>query len=324
MPPENLPIEQPLSPAPEYSEYFVLARFVPCIVTGLLCCVLLIILSTLAVQHFAKDAAQSATTTPVDSVFTGLSLEGQSALVWDARDEKILYGREADRVVPLASVSKVMTVITAYENIPEDDIITISAAALQTEGESGLMLGERWKRDDLISFVLVTSSNDGAAALAEHYNAVRTPPLTDFVYRMNDIARDLDFMDTVFVNPTGLDGILGNPVNRSSAYDVARLFAYTMRVIPDLLDTTRFEHASIRSLDQTHQITNTNSIINNIPLAIGSKTGFTDTAGGNLVLSFDVAIGHPIVLVILGSSKEGRFSDMEKLIRATREYFAIE
>ncbi len=322
MPPENLPIEQPQNPAPEYSEYFVLARFVPRIVAGLLCIVLIIIGGTLLFKRpqTAEPISEATSTSAVDS-FTHLSLQGQSALVWDARDQKILYGREADRVLPLASVSKVMTAIAAYQNIPADDIITISSSALATEGESGLLLGERWNRDDLISFVLVTSSNDGAAALAEHYNATRIPPATDFVYRMNDIARDQGFLDTVFVNPTGLDGVYGAPVNRGSARDIARLFAYAMQTLPDSLDMTRFEHASISSLSQAHQITNTNTIIDDIPLAIGSKTGFTDSAGGNLVLSFDADIGHPVILVVLGSSRDGRFSDMQKLIKATRTYF---
>lgn len=252
---------------------------------------------------------------PETGMFEKLSLEARAVLVWDVKNERPIFGRDARKVLPLASISKIMTALVAYETINADTIITISSSALATEGNSGLWLGERWERDPLITYVLVTSSNDGAAALAEY------APLGDFVSLMNAKTATLELFDTSFVNPTGLDEAGGTRVNRGSAYDVAKLFAHAQKTLPDLLDATRFAETDIASLDRVYAVNNTNEIANRIPWAIGGKTGFTDAAGGNLVVSFDTGIGHPIVVVVLGSSREGRFNDMQKLVSATHTYF---
>lgn len=286
----------------------------------------LVLVITVGVTFFDKQ--ENTATTTVEAVietpvFSTLSLEAQAAVVWDAKEQEILFGREQTRVLPLASVSKVMTALAAHETISQDAVITISAQALATDGDSGLVQGERFMRDDLIAFMLVTSSNDAASSLREHFDATREAGTADFVWHMNDIARDLGLTDMIFVNPTGLDEVPGAPVNRGSAESAAKLFAYAIQTIPDMIDTTRFEQGAIASLDRSHPIKNTNTIIDDIPLAIGSKTGFTDSAGGNLALSFDATIGHPIVIVVLGSSREGRFSDMKKLITETRAFLNL-
>jgi len=264
----------------------------------------------------APQTAEAPVTPANTTMFEKLPLEAQSVLVWDARDERPIFGRDARKVVPLASISKLMTALVAHESIPEDTIITISATALATEGNNGITLGERWTRDALIEYTLVTSSNDGATALAEASGGV-----AHFVDLMNARAEALTLVDTSFVNSTGLDENGGATVNRGSAYDVAHLFTSAQETLPDILDATRFTKNAIASLDRVHTMSNTNEIADRIPWAIGGKTGFTDAAGGNLVVSFDVSIGHPIVVVVLGSSREGRFTDMEKLIDATHEYF---
>lgn len=321
MPPDNLPtFQEPTTQQMQQPDVAFLSRYAPYVVMG----VGLFLIVAVGITFFdsreepAPVVEAENTQTPL---FGTVSLEGQSAIVWDAKENKTIFGREQTRVLPLASVSKVMTALAAHETIPDDAVISISSTALATDGESGLFLGERFLRDDLIAYMLVTSSNDAATALKEYFDATREPSTADFIWHMNDVARDLGLTDMIFVNPTGLDEVAGSPVNRGSAQSVARLFTYAVQTIPDLIDTTRFNNQSISSLDHTHQIKNTNTIIDDIPLAIGSKTGFTDSAGGNLALSFDATIGHPIVIVVLGSSREGRFSDMKKLINETREYF---
>ncbi|MEK7606022.1 MAG: hypothetical protein AAB458_00275 [Patescibacteria group bacterium] len=327
MPPDNLPTapEQPTTNSVDVHEHLFMMRFVPRIIGGLFILVSFFVGALLIQKQevLAPTQATEIETTNVRDVFAGLTLEAQAAIVWDAKEKQALFGREQSRVLPLASVSKVVTALAARAVIVEDAIITISPNALGTLGESGLTQGERWLRDDLITFMLVTSSNDAAIALAEHYDTHREVGSVDFVWHMNDIARDTENTDVVFVNPSGLDEGEEIPMNRGSAESVARLFAYALQTIPDLIDTTRFKEGSITSLDRTHTIQNTNTIIDDIPLAIGSKTGFTDSAGGNLVLSYDATIGHPVVIVVLGSSREGRFTDMKALIEKTTDYFAL-
>ena len=321
MPPNNLPTQETLIQQKETSMDVSgsLGVYVPRIIIGVVVVLLVVVSVTFLGKKEALAPAETRTSN-TGTLFDSLTLEGQSAIVWDAKDDRMLFGREQDRVVPLASVSKVMTALAAAQGIPQDAVISISQTALATEGDSGLILSEHFTRDNLISFMLVTSSNDAATALREHFDTTRTEGAADFIWHMNDIARDLGLMDMVYVNPSGLDEVAGAPVNRGSARSVAKLFAYAIQTIPNLIDTTRFTSGSISSREQMHQLKNTNTIIDDIPLAIGSKTGFTDSAGGNLALSFDATIGHPIIIVVLGSSREGRFSDMKKLITKTREY----
>ena len=134
--------------------------------------------------------------------------------------------------------------------------------------------------------------------------------------------RALGLSSTSFNNPTGLD-LNGEtePSAMSSARDVTKLFAYMLKHHPELLEATRLEAISRSSQDRrTYAIENTNQIVDDIPLLIASKTGFTDTAGGNLVIAFDAGLGHPIIITVLGSSPEGRFSDAQQLIEATLRY----
>lgn len=325
MPPDNLPILQ--EPTPQTlpqteTDSAFLVRYAPHIIIA----VGFLLVVTVGITFFDKKENTATTTaeTLVETpVFATLTLEAQAAVVWDAKEQKMLFGREQTRVMPLASVSKVMTALAANQAIPEDALIPISATALATDGDSGLYQGERFTRDNLIAFMLVTSSNDAAAALREYFDATREPSSADFIWHMNDVARDLGLTDMIFVNPTGLDEGAGVPVNRGSAQSAAKLFAHAMQTIPDMIDTTRFENGAIASFERSHPIKNTNTIIDDVSLAIGSKTGFTDSAGGNLVLSFDATIGHPIVIAVLGSSREGRFSDMKKLITETRAYLRL-
>lgn len=309
MPPQNPQPTQPIPAKPH--EMSILTMRVLALTLGGAIFFALVFAFT-STPKTAEAPATSANTT----MFEKLPLEAQSVLVWDARDDRPIFARDARKALPLASISKLMTAIVAREAIAENAVITISGTALATDGDNGLTLGERWTRDALIEYVLVTSSNDGAAALAEAGGGTAT-----FVSHMNEKAKTENLVDTSFVNPTGLDEDGGATVNRGSAYDVANLFVSAQKILPDILDATRFTENSIASIDRVHTMNNTNEIADRIPWAIGGKTGFTDAAGGNLVVSFDVSIGHPIVVVVLGSSREGRFDDVEKLIDATHEYF---
>jgi D-alanyl-D-alanine carboxypeptidase len=255
-----------------------------------------------------------ATSTTHRSAFDGLSLEAKAVYVVDVRDDETLYAYNSDAPLPLASITKLLTALVAAGNLPSDTVVTVTSEALATEGESGLLAGEAWDLHELIAFMLVTSSNDAAAALKGAYQEATGG---SFVAAMNKEAGRFGMTDSAFTNETGLD-IGTRASNTGTARDAAKLLAAALRVIPEALDATRKERSTFVSKSgNVHDVKNTNALANSIPWSVGAKTGFTDTAGGNLVISFDTSLGHPVVIAVLGSSREGRFTDMERLVRAT-------
>ena len=105
-----------------------------------------------------------------------------------------------------------------------------------------------------------------------------------------------------------------------TALDVAKLFGVARKLYPEILEaTTRTRVTTVASNGRISGIPNTNQEITNLFGAEVSKTGFTDSAGGNLGVVVDVALGHPVVIVVLGSTREERFSDTERLYKALLE-----
>lgn len=251
---------------------------------------------------------------PALHAFDALSLQADAAIVFDVRDKQTLYANNADAPLPLASITKLLTALVAQGALSPDAQVTIMESDLATEGDSGLVAGETWQLDALISFMLVTSSNDAATALKRAYEASTGG---SFIVAMNTEAARLGMTRSQFANETGLD-IDGRASNTGSARDAALLLASAISTISDALDPTRHEIFTFTSLSGiAHRVRNTNELADDIPWAVGAKTGFTDSAGGNLAVSFDASIGRPVAIVVLGSSKEGRFSDVRALVDAT-------
>lgn len=265
--------------------------------------------------HSTEQTVETVHQTTNHEAFDDVRLEARAALVYDVRNNTVLYSKNGDTTLPLASLTKIMTALVAMTDIPAEHEVVISGSALQTDGDSGLVAGERWSVFDLTSFMLVISSNDGATALREAYESVTGG---SFIAAMNNRADKLGLTNTTFVNESGLDEGWGKETNAGSARDVAQLLAHATRRLPELFEDTRHETVVFTSLSgQTHTAPNTNLLINDIPWSVGAKTGFTDSAGGNLAIMFDASVGRPIVIVVMGSSRDGRFTDAQKLIKAT-------
>ncbi|MEX0935087.1 MAG: serine hydrolase [Candidatus Paceibacterota bacterium] len=249
--------------------------------------------------------------------FNDLDLEADSVYVWDVKNRQMLYGRNIEEQRPLASLSKIMTALVATENLKEGSV-RITGDDLIPEGDSGLEVGERWRISDLIDFTLLVSSNDGARAIAGAVGGLQD---MSFVERMNQRAQELGLQNMYFNNPSGLDAHdLSNSGGYGSVRDIVHLFDYILRTNPSLLEATAKDALNFNSDIKMHQGENTNKIINDIPFVIASKTGYTDLAGGNLVVAVDVAPNHPVILGVLGSTPQGRFWDIEKLYRATIQH----
>lgn len=264
----------------------------------------------------------------VVSPFDGIQIEGRSAIVLDLETGEPLYQKDADRVLPLASLTKVMTAVTALELIPHYTVVTIDPSFLEEEGDAGLFSNESWRLKDLLDFSLVTSSNDASRAVASVAGAVSNGSgvydvgRDDFIEEMNREAGRLGLTRTKFWNETGLDVDEVQSGGYGSARDMAHLLKYVLAEHPNLLEATTDERGSASSLTNTHSIKNTNEFANDIPGLIGSKTGFTDLAGGNLMVVFNAGLRQPVAVVVLGSSYDGRFTDVMKLAAAARGHIA--
>lgn len=305
----------------------------------------ILLLVLIVIFLFAQSAvnAQQPAETPINEQtytvepyrpFEHVSISAKAAIVKHAHTGVVLYEKNADEALPLASLTKVITALTAHEILDEyqKDVVQIDWDDLQQQGDDSLIVGEHFTMQDLLDFVLISSSNDGARALASASGALlvsdsATQSETDaFIARMNTVAQKIGMQNTIFLNESGLDKDEANRIAGAtgSARDVVVLFEYVLEEIPSLLEATRESSVIIQSKEgYAHDVKNTNEIVGSLPNIIGSKTGFTNTAGGNLAVVIDPSLNDPIVIVVLGSSREGRFKDVERLTLATLEQLAL-
>ena len=281
-----------------------------------------ILFSVIAPDTRALDGeATIITSLPSPDAFKEMSLTAKSAIVYDIQTGNILFAEHAEAQLPLASLTKLITGVIAVETLGRDAVVTITEEALSTEGDSGLRVGERWRTEDLSAFALITSSNDGAAALgASVREAVKMETYSGYMARK---ITEMGLSQTYVVDSTGLDLSTSVAGAYGSAYDIARLLHYMYHNTPDLLFMSSEGTTTFTTLSGTrHTATNTNPFTESTPGLLGSKTGFTDLAGGNLGIIVDVGINRPIAVVVLGSTREGRFEDVRRLLERTHQHFA--
>lgn len=281
---------------------------------------------TLAILYISEDrSAGSEKTKDIGpkKIFATTTILATHAAVYDPQTNTIIYDKNASEPRPLASITKVMTAFTAYElaSTTPYQIVPITADALSAEGDSGLTEGEQWYLKDLLAFTLVASSNDGAYAIADHFGIGGSRE--NFVEQMDTKARTLGLSTFHFNDPAGLDNadetVAGGV---GSASDVAKLGAIIFKKYPELLEGTNEAYRNFYSASGvSHRAKNTDTGLYNIPQLLGGKTGFTDLAGGNLMVIINVGINHPVVLVVLGSTADARFTDIKELASSTMAYF---
>lgn len=256
----------------------------------------------------------------LQDAFKAVPLEAQAVVVWDAKESRVIFGKKETAQLPLASLTKVMLAYAANQVISENMIITVTGKDLAEEGSSGIKAGEKFRYSDLRSATLVASINDGANTISRTMGEVlqteKSPESKKHsgVDLMNTSARALGLEQTYFYNEDGLDLGVGQPGALGSAKDIARVFSALIAEYPESVAPTREEGYLLRSLSgQSYQYWNTNQHVSEIPELIGSKTGYTALADGNLAIAFSRE-GHTLVVVVLGSTKEGRFEDVRRIV----------
>lgn len=251
-----------------------------------------------------------------EAAFAGVTVEGKSYIVYDLVEKKVLAAKNAEDPLPLASITKLMMGLTALSHYDKDTKITIKPENIEGGYDLGLKKGQVWTLGELLKYTLVFSSNDGARAIADTLGG--TGGREAFVRMMNEKSASLG-LSLVFTDPAGED-LNGQIGGTGTALDVAKLFSLARNTYPEILDaTTRTRVTTKASNGLISGIPNTNQEINNFFGAEVSKTGFTDAAGGNLGVIVDIALGHPVAIVVLGSSHQDRFLDVEKLYKALVE-----
>lgn len=295
-----------------------------------LCVMVIVSLVVLGKSRNAGENITASTANAVDKVeaaqvplnpFDGVVLEAKAAYVYDLAHDREIWGKNETAQLPLASLTKIVTVLTALASADDPNmIVEITPESLSEEGESGLIVGENWKIGDLAAFTLVVSSNDGAKALDKTTEQRKN---VSFVNLMNIFVESLGLKQSYFNNSTGLDisGYVSG--GYGSAKDVAKAFAYGLGKFPEVFEKTSRAEETFYSVDgKAHVAKNTNADIFKDVGVIASKTGFTDLAGGNLAVAFDVGPGQPVVIVVLGSTQEGRFNDARVLMEKAREFIS--
>lgn len=240
------------------------------------------------------------------------AITAKAAIIYDPQTRTVLFEKNARERLPLASLTKLMSAQTILSQVHGDMEVAITQDDLKPEGDWGLLPGEWWDLNDLITFGLVASSNDAIAAAA---GALGQRSVID---AMNVHAKELGLEQTSFSNPTGLDINSDEAGAYGSAYDMALLTSVFLKEHPEFFEATAAPQVAISSQGHSLEATSTTAPLLDIPGLIGAKTGYTDLAGGNLVAAFDLTIGHPIIVAVLGSTHEGRFSDVKTLVAAAR------
>ncbi len=258
------------------------------------------------------SAAATNAYTPLKINLAEDALIGKAAVIYDTRTGRLLWQKNANEQLPLASLTKLMAVETVLSVKSPDTPVQITAEDVRTEGNSGLKVGDTITLGNLIKFALVASSNDAMAAAANSLGG-------DAISKMNEAAKTLGLTQTHFFNATGLDVTAQTSGAYGSAYDVARLAAIFYKDHPDFFELTTKPDISIDQNGKPLTAEATMAPIQNMQGFVAAKTGYTDLAGGNLVAVFDLEPGLTVVASVLGSTRDGRFTDMETLIQAVKK-----
>lgn len=238
-----------------------------------------------------------------------LDLKSSVALVVDQETQEVLLSKNEQAVLPIASLTKLMTgLIISEARLPMDELITISQDDVDTEkgSSSRLRVGTTLSRGEMLHLALMSSENRAASALGRTYPG----GLATFVSLMNAKARMIGMRDTRYVEPTGLSS-----KNQSSAKDLAVLVNVASSD-PLLREYSTSPGHQVAVGRQVLQYNNTNRLVKNPSWDIGlQKTGYISEAGQCLVMQAQVA-GRKLIMVFLDSAgKLSRLGDAERVRR---------
>jgi D-alanyl-D-alanine endopeptidase (penicillin-binding protein 7) len=255
---------------------------------------------------FAPSHAQAFRLRDADGSLAQVALRSNAALVVDQNTHEALYDKNSHAVMPIASISKLMTAMVVLDSkAPMTEMIDVTDADRDYEKNtrSRLTVGSQLSRQDMLHIALMASENRAAAALSRYYAGGRP----GFVAAMNRKALELGMTDTHFMDPTGLSP------NVSSARDLVKMVsaAYQYPQIRAFSTDTAYD---VHPGNRTLHYASTNALVRNPTWQIGlQKTGFTNEAGECMVMQTTVH-DRPLIMVLLDSiGKYSRVADAQRL-----------
>ncbi len=265
-------------------------------------------------QNYIIKASVSVVESKIPEDFEITAESAISVEIDQAGNERVLFSKEEIKKMPMASITKLMTALIASEFYYPSLKVQISKVAVGQEEEYGrLKVGEILTVENLLHVILIESSNDAAFALGEIIG------IEGFLDLMNLKARDMGLENSKFFNLTGLDPENSNqPINYSTVRDLVKLTGYLLKnpLILEILSKKEYELYLENGVFH-HTLQNTNELLGEIPGIVGGKTGFTERAGGCLLLIMEGSgPGNYLVNIVLNSSR--KFEEMRKLIELTR------
>lgn len=202
-----------------------------------------------------------------------MQLNAKSAVLIDAENGRILYGKNEREKLPMASTTKIMTCIIAIENGKMDDVVEVSDyAASMPDVQLNINKGEKYYLKDLLYSLMLESHNDTAVAIAEHIGG----SVEGFAGMMNEKAYSIGAFDTHFVTPNGLD----SDEHYSTAYDMALIASYALEndTFMEVINTPSHTFSDIDG-KRSFTVNNKDAFLGMMDGAVGVKTGFTGNAG---------------------------------------------
>ena len=242
-----------------------------------------------------------------------LELKSSVALVVDQDTNEVLFSKNSQAVLPIASLTKLMTAVVVTEaHLPLNETLTVSEEDIDTEkgSRSRLKVGTQLTREEMLHLALMSSENRAAHVLGRYYPG----GIDAFVVAMNRKARELGMNDTHYVEPTGLSSH-----NQSSARDLVTLVnaAHQHQIIRELSTSPEYQ---VEVGNRPLQFRNTNGLVRSPSWDIGlQKTGYITEAGRCLVMQARMA-GRKLIMVFLDSTgKYSRIGDAERVRRWVSE-----
>jgi len=239
---------------------------------------------------------------------SGLTLSAKSAILVDFDTQEVIFQKDPQQKLPVASTVKIMTALLALENTKPSDIYVVSEKAAKVgENSMGLTTGERLSREELLYGLMLVSGNDAAVALAEGIAGSEEA----FVAMMNEKTNSLGLFDTQFINASGLDE--DGRMQYSTAYDMATIAHFIWQNYPEFREVSSAEHKFIEanSYHKAFDLYNDTNLLTTYPGVKGIKPGFTWEAGLCLV-TYAENDGKKLLAVILGS--DDRRGEMKELL----------
>ncbi|HOM68488.1 MAG TPA: serine hydrolase [Candidatus Paceibacterota bacterium] len=255
-------------------------------------------------NFFNNNPKPSSLPTPTPSPLEP-DLKAQAAVLVDLSNNDFIYKKNINDKMLIASLTKLMTVLVAYENVENlNQTFVIQQEDLNIESHHpNLAIGDRFNFQEMLYMILITSDNSITHALARSLEVNKIINFTDL---MNQKAQQLGMVNTYFEEETGLND------NYSTITDLIILTKEILNKYPQIFSYSVYPSLTIKNIDgKVFNLTNTNPIIKNIPSIIGSKTGYTEKSLGNLLVVFKNQ--DKIILAIVLKSPD-RTTDMLNLI----------